>query len=368
MRVKPMSNAGACAARRSATAGRVARSLGTEGCENLRDGFALAFGIAFEEHQPRYALAVMRICSVATLTMTENFYRQETEAMTVNGWIAMLIVSALLAFGSVFVWGALPRSSVPLAGGIGLVATGLLCLRGFFTLQPNEAAVMLFFGSYAGTARNSGFHWVNPFYARHRLSLRCHNLTTPVLKVNDERGSPIEIGAVVVWHVHDSARAVFEVADYAEYIRIQCESALREVAGRHAYDTAEDVLVSPRYKTLRGDLEKIADILRQSIQNHVNVAGIAIDEAKIAHLAYAPEIAQAMLRRQQAEAVIAARRKLVEGAVGMVEMALIDINEKSLATFTSAQRVALVTNLMTVLVGDTQTQPVLQMGATTERV
>ena len=151
--------------------------------------------------------------------------------------------------------------------------------------------------------------------------------------------------------------------DYAEYIRIQCESALREVASRHAYDTAEEMLVPARYKTLRGDPEKISEVLRQTIQNHINVAGIAVDEAKIAHLAYAPEIAQSMLRRQQAEAVIAARRKLVEGAVGMVEMALIDINEKSLATFTPAQKVALVTNLMTVLVGDTQTQPVLQMGA-----
>ena len=193
--------------------------------------------------------------------------------------------------------------------------------------------------------------------------MRAHNLTTPVLKVNDERGSPIEIAAVVVWRIQDTARASFEVQDYAEYVRIQCESALREVASRHAYDNAEEMLAPARYKTLRGDLDKIAEVLRQSIQKHIDVAGISVDEAKIAHLAYAPEIAQCMLRRQQAEAVIAARRKLVEGAVGMVEMAMIDINEKSLATFTAAQRVALVTNLMTVLVGDTQTQPVLQMGA-----
>jgi regulator of protease activity HflC (stomatin/prohibitin superfamily) len=296
--------------------------------------------------------------------MSEDFFRQETEAKTVNGWIALLIVSALLAFGGFFLYGALPRFGLPpLTSGLGLIGIGLLCLRGFFTLQPNQAAVMLFFGSYAGTARSSGFHWVNPFYLKRSLSLRAHNLTTPILKVNDERGSPIEIGAVVVWRVQDTARAVFEVEDYAEYIRIQCESALREVASRHAYDNAEEMLVPARYKTLRGDLEKIAEVLRQTIQKHIDVAGIAVDEAKIAHLAYAPEIAQSMLRRQQAEAVIAARRKLVEGAVGMVEMAMIDINEKSLATFTAAQKVALVTNLMTVLVGDTQTQPVLQMGA-----
>ncbi len=296
--------------------------------------------------------------------MSEDFFRQETEAKTVNGWIALLIVSALLAFGGFFLYGAFPRFGLPpLTSGLGLIGIGLLCLRGFFTLQPNQAAVMLFFGSYAGTARSSGFHWVNPFYLKRSLSLRAHNLTTPILKVNDERGSPIEIGAVVVWRVQDTARAVFEVEDYAEYIRIQCESALREVASRHAYDNAEEMLVPARYKTLRGDLEKIAEVLRQTIQKHIDVAGIAVDEAKIAHLAYAPEIAQSMLRRQQAEAVIAARRKLVEGAVGMVEMAMIDINEKSLATFTAAQKVALVTNLMTVLVGDTQTQPVLQMGA-----
>jgi regulator of protease activity HflC (stomatin/prohibitin superfamily) len=296
--------------------------------------------------------------------MSEDFFRQETEAKTVNGWIALLIVSALLAFGGFFLYGAFPRFGLPpLTSGLGLIGIGLLCLRGFFTLQPNQAAVMLFFGSYAGTARSSGFHWVNPFYLKRSLSLRAHNLTTPILKVNDERGSPIEIGAVVVWRVQDTARAVFEVEDYAEYIRIQCESALREVASRHAYDNAEEMLVPARYKTLRGDLEKIAEVLRQTIQKHIDVAGIAVDEAKIAHLAYAPEIAQSMLRRQQAEAVIAARRKLVEGAVGMVEMAMIDINEKSLASFTAAQKVALVTNLMTVLVGDTQTQPVLQMGA-----
>ena len=296
--------------------------------------------------------------------MNPDFFRQETEAKTVSGWIALLIASALLAFGGFFLYGALPRTTSPqFLGGLGLIGTGLLCLRGFFTLQPNEAAVMMFFGSYAGSARNSGFHWVSPFYVKRRLSLRAHNLTTPILKVNDERGNPIEIGAVVVWRVHDTARAVFEVEDFTRYIALQCESALREVASRHPYDSAEEVLERARRKTLRGDVESIGEVLRQTIQTHSSVAGIAVEQARIAHLAYAPEIAQVMLRRQQAEAVIAARRKLVEGAVGMVEMALIDISEKSLAALTPAQRVALVTNLMTVLVGDAQTQPVLPMSA-----
>jgi len=296
--------------------------------------------------------------------MNQDFFRQETEAKTVSGWIALLIVSTLLTFGGFFLYGALPRINSPqFLGGLGLIGTGLLCMRGFFTLQPNEAAVMMFLGSYAGSARNSGFHWVNPFYVKRRLSLRARNLTTPILKVNDERGNPIEIGAVVVWRVHDTARAVFEVEEFTQYFTLQCESALREVASRHPYDSAEEVLGRARSKTLRGDVERIGEVLRQTIQTHSSVAGIAVEQASIAHLAYAPEIAQVMLRRQQAEAIIAARRKLVEGAVGMVEMALIDISEKSLATLTPAQRVALVTNLMTVLVGDAQTQPVLPMSA-----
>jgi regulator of protease activity HflC (stomatin/prohibitin superfamily) len=294
----------------------------------------------------------------------EQYQAMETEARAVSGWIALLCVLALLAFGGFFVWASLtPRAPSAMAVGIGLLATGMFCLRGFFTLQPNEAAVMVFLGSYAGTARQSGFHWGNPMYARLRISLRAQNLTTPTLKVNDGRGSPIEIAAVVVWRVQDTARAAFEVEDFAGYVRLQCESALREVASRHAYDHVDETLLGGRVRTLRSDAERISEVLRQAIQGYVEVAGIAIEEARIAHLAYAPEIAQVMLRRQQAEAVIAARRKLVEGAVGMVEMALIDINEKSLATFTPAQKVALVTNLMTVLVGEGAPQPVVQMGS-----
>lgn len=197
------------------------------------------------------------------------------------------------------------------------------------------------------------------------LRLLCSKaIETPApLKVNDERGNPIEIGAVVVWRVNDTARAVFQVESYGEYVRIQCESAVREVASRHPYDNGDEMIAPARQRTLRGDVEKIGEVLRQTVQNHVDAAGIMIEETRIAHLAYAPEIAQAMLRRQQAEAVIAARRKLVEGAVSMVEMALADISEKDLVTFTPAQKVALVTNLMTVLVGETHTQPVLQIGA-----
>ena len=295
--------------------------------------------------------------------MGEDQFRHETDARTVNGWFALLIVCALLAFGGFFVSRALARGELwPLLSGTGLILLGLFCCKGFFTLQPNEGAVMIFFGDYAGSARTSGFHWVNPFYLRRRVSLRVQNLTTPILKVNDERGNPIEIGAVVVWRVNDTARAVFQVENYLEYLRSQCESALREVASRHAYDNTDEMIAPARYKTLRGEVDRIGEVLRQTVQHHVNAAGITIEEARIAHLAYAPEIAQAMLRRQQAEAVVAARRKLVEGAVSLVETALADITERGLATFTPVQKVALVTNLMTVLVGETHTQPVLQIG------
>ncbi len=295
--------------------------------------------------------------------MGEDFLPTETDAKTVNGWIALLTALALLGFGVYFLMAGLPRVIAgPIAAGFALILTGLLCLKGLFTLQPNEAAVMVFFGSYAGTTRQAGFHWTNPFCTRRRVSLRAHNLTTPTLKVNDGRGNPIEIGAIVVWRVQDTARAAFEVEDYPAYVKLQCESALRELASRHAYESADETMVGGRVRTLRGDADRISESLRQTIQAHVDMAGIRIDEARIAHIAYAPEIAQVMLKRQQAEAVIAARRKIVEGAVGMVEMAMIDINEKSLANFTPAQRVALVTNLMTVLVGEGAPQPVLQMG------
>ena len=294
--------------------------------------------------------------------MDDEFPQIESDAKTVNGWIAILIAIALLAFGAFFLGAGLPQSHTgPLTTGLTLIGLGLLCIRGGFTLQPNEAAVMVFFGSYAGTARHAGFHWANPLCIRQRLSLRAQNLTTPILKVNDGRGNPIEIGAVVVWRIHDTARALFEVEHFCEYVKLQCESSLREVAARHAYESADETLVGARVRTLRGDADRICDMLRVAIQARVRMAGIVIDEARIAHIAYAPEIAHAMLRRQQADAVIAARRKLVEGAVGMVETALIDINEKSLASFTPAQRVALVTNLMTVLVGEATPHPVMPL-------
>ena len=280
-----------------------------------------------------------------------------------NGWVLLMIVIPALLFAVFLI--ATPGSPVKLMGGGTLLGVMLFCCKGFFTLEPNQAAVMVFFGKYAGTVRESGFFWVNPFYSRTRVSLRINNWNTPVLKVNDERGSPIEIAAVIAWRVHNTARAVFDVESTLNYLQIQSESAVRQVASSHAYDDAE-VIGAERKKSLRTDLDAIAELLRESIQQHVDVAGIVIEEAKIAHLAYAPEIASAMLRRQQAEAVVMARQKLVDGAVGMVEGALKKLEDKSIVSLTSDQRAVLVTNMMTVLLSETGAQPVIQMAQSTQ--
>lgn len=279
-----------------------------------------------------------------------------------NGWIMLVSLLALFAIGFFFATTLGPP--IKLFAGILLVMLALFGCKGLFTLEPNQAAVMVFFGNYVGTVNESGFFWVNPFYNKTRVSLRINNWNTPVLKVNDERGSPIEIAAVIAWRVQDTARAIFDVESTFNYLQVQSESAVRQVASSHAYDDTETIN-DKRKKSLRTDLDAIADLLRESIQEHVNVAGIVIEEAKIAHLAYAPEIANAMLRRQQAEAVVMARQKLVDGAVGMVEVALKNLEEKQIVSLTSDQRAVLVTNMMTVLLSESGAQPVIQMTQTT---
>lgn len=277
-----------------------------------------------------------------------------------NGWLMLMVLLPAILFAVFLV--ATPGGPVKLIAGTALLTVALFCCKGLFTLEPNQAAVMIFFGSYAGTVNASGFFWVNPFYNRTRVSLRINNWNTPVLKVNDERGSPIEIAAVIAWRVQDTARAVFDVESTFNYLQIQSESAVRQVASSHAYDAAE----GGQSKSLRTDLDAIAALLRDSIQQHVEVAGIVIEEAKIAHLAYAPEIANAMLRRQQAEAVVQARQKLVDGAVGMVEVALKNLEDKKIVTLTPDQRAVLVTNMMTVLLSESGAQPVIQMAQSTQ--
>lgn len=278
----------------------------------------------------------------------------EREAFYFSGWLALLIWLGTLGW---MVWSALasggqglPLQLVPAA--IVLIFVG----KGFVILQPNIAAVLTFFGKYAGTIREDGFFWYNPFCALQRISLRVANLTTPTLKVNDKAGNPIEVAAVIAWRVADTAKAAFDVEDYAAYIHIQSESALRAVASTRYYDGD----VEGRH-SLRGDLDAVAELLTQTIQEHVALAGLEVIEGKIAHLAYASEIASAMLRRQQAEAVIAARQRIVEGAVGMVKQALDELQAAGVVTLNDSDRVRLVTNLLTVLVSETETQPVLSV-------
>lgn len=280
-----------------------------------------------------------------------------------NGWLVLMMLVPILLLAVFLI--ATPGGPIKLIGGVLLLTVTLFCCKGLFTLEPNQAAVMIFFGSYAGTVCESGFFWVNPFYNKIRISLRINNWNTPVLKVNDERGSPIEIAAVIAWRIQDTARAIFDVESALNYLQIQSESAIRQVASSHAYDDTEATAGGGK-KSLRTDLDAIAGLLRESIQQHVDVAGVVVEEAKIAHLAYAPEIANAMLRRQQAEAVVMARQKLVDGAVGMVEVALKNLEDKKIVSLTPDQRAVLVTNMMTVLLSENGAQPVIQMAQSSQ--
>jgi regulator of protease activity HflC (stomatin/prohibitin superfamily) len=228
---------------------------------------------------------------------------------------------------------------------------------GLFTVAPNEGQVLQLFGAYRGTARDEGLRWANPFYSKHRISLRVRNFESGQLKVNDTDGNPIEIAAVVVWRVIDTAEAVFEVDQYEHYVKVQSEAAVRNLATRYPYDTHEDGQIS-----LRGNTAEVAQDLKNEIQERLAKAGVDVIEARISHLAYAPEIAAAMLRRQQAGAIIAARAKIVEGAVGMVEMALEMLEKSDQVRLDEERRAQMVSNLLVVLCGDKDTQPVVNTG------
>jgi regulator of protease activity HflC (stomatin/prohibitin superfamily) len=236
-------------------------------------------------------------------------------------------------------------------------AYGVFSCCGHFTLQPNEARVLILFGSYVGTVRDSGFHWTNPLNTKLRVSVRARNLQGDKLKVNDKQGNPIEIAAVVVWRVRDTAQAIFDVESYEEYVKIQSESAVRHLASRYAYDHGEEHEI-----TLRSGMDEVSAALLQELQERLSKAGVIVEEARLAHLAYAPEIANAMLRRQQAEAVIAARQKIVHGAVSMVEMALHELQAKQVLTLDEERKAAMVSNLLVVLCGESEVHPVVNTG------
>ncbi len=232
-------------------------------------------------------------------------------------------------------------------------------IKGFIIVNPNEANVMVLFGTYAGTIKESGFHWINPFYKRTFISLRARNLNGQSLKVNDKIGNPVEIAAVIVWQVEDTAKAVFEVDDYTKYVNIQSEAAVRHLAGICPYDNFEEENAEI---TLRGGADKVNALLEAELNERLAPAGIKVMEARISHLAYAQEIASAMLRRQQATAVVAARRQIVEGAVGMVEMALAKLSEREIVHLDEERKAAMVSNLLVVLCGDKEVNPVVNTG------
>jgi len=299
-----------------------------------------------------------------------------------NGWLMLGILTAA-AVVSIGALTTLPRSEIRVLVWL-LLAVVAVLMTGFFTLQPNEARVLVLFGAYKGTVRNDGFHWANPFYSagrergpwsrrmatlgndssvkhralgRNKISLRARTLNGQRLKVNDRRGNPIEIAAVVIWKVRDTAQAVFDVDDYEEYVQTQSESALRHLASQYSYDNGEDQEI-----TLRSHVDEVSHALQAELGDRLARAGVVVDEARLTHLAYAPEIAQSMLRRQQAEAVIAAREKLVHGAVSMVHMALQELAQRDVVHLDDERRAAMVSNLMVVLCGESEVHPVVNTG------
>jgi regulator of protease activity HflC (stomatin/prohibitin superfamily) len=277
---------------------------------------------------------------------------------TMSGWpILALNLATCIAIPFIFVTAARDNSVGIALGGILVGIAMMMIWGGFFTLQPNEARVLVLFGEYRGTVRESGFHWTNPFMKKLPVSLRARNLNGEKLKVNDKRGNPIEIAAVVVWRVADTAQATFDVENCGEYVRIQSETAVRHLATSFAYDHGEENEI-----TLRSGGDEVQALLRNELQDRLSKAGVVVDDARLTHLAYAPEIASAMLRRQQAEAVIAARQKIVHGAVSMVEMALRELAAKDVVHLDDERKAAMVSNLMVVLCGETDVHPVINAG------
>lgn len=297
-------------------------------------------------------------------TPSASTVNRERSGHALSGWFML----PLILLGQLGAVAAAVRAFVLLdrgGGGGWLLAAAVLVFlagfvgwAGFFTLQPNESRVLILFGAYQGTIRQAGYHWANPFYARNsKISLRMRNLNGKQLKVNDKRGNPIEIAAVVVWKVNDTAQAAFDVDDYENYVEVQSESAVRHLASAYAYDQGEEDEIA-----LRGGGDEVNAALTRELQERLSKAGVEVEEARLTHLAYAPEIAQAMLRRQQAEAIIAARQKIVHGAVSMVEMALKELQERQVLDLDPERRASMVSNLLVVLCGDSEVSPVINTG------
>ena len=317
-----------------------------------------------------------------------------------SGWLFLLITIALFAVAALFlanfVLSAIAADRNPrldpsfpsIIGALVFFFAGLFVSSGLFSLQPGQAKVCVLFGKYIGTVKDEGLRWANPYYAKTLstnvgdlsslasgtgvptvnvytsiISTRARTLNGDVLKVNDRMGNPIEIAEVVVWRVSDTAKALFDVDDYDSYVAMQAETALRHVASIYSYDHMEDESESNTAITLRSNIEEVSEALQSELSRNLSVAGITVDDARLTHLSYAPEIAQAMLRRQQAEAIIAARKKIVEGAVSMVDMALTQLSENGVVEFDEDRKAVMASNLMVVLCGESEAQPVLNTGS-----
>jgi regulator of protease activity HflC (stomatin/prohibitin superfamily) len=282
---------------------------------------------------------------------------KEKELRSISGY-------TLFALGLVMLFGGVVYVVVTGSPVIGVIISviGFIVLIGLTVVNPNEAVVTTFFGDYMGTMKQNGLRWVNPFFNRKKISLRARNINGQKLKVNDKLGNPIEIAAVVVWRVGDTAKASFEVDDYIKYVEIQSEAAVRHLAGIYAYDTMDDEELGTQEVTLRDGSGKINEMLEAELTERLSRAGIDVLEARISHLAYAPEIAGAMLQRQQASAVVAARRQIVNGAVGMVDMALEMLSDKGIVELDEERKAAMVCNLLVVLCGEKSVTPVLNAG------
>lgn len=294
------------------------------------------------------------------MTASDPHHRTETHALTTGGFGVIPICLAGLVFGAALLLLAVRGAPLMAVPGVLLIAAGVLGLAGLYMQQPNEARILTLFGRYTGTDRQEGLRWANPLALKRRISLRARNLNAPAIKVNDKRGNPIEISAAVVWRVEDTARAVFEVDDFEVYVSVQAETAIRHLATQFAYDDGEDL--APGETTLRAGQDEVIKTLIAELQERCAQAGVAVLDAKITHLAYAPEIAQVMLRRQQAEAIISARKKIVQGAVSMVEEALRGLSERDIVELDDERKAAMVSNLLVVLCSDKDTQPIVNAG------
>jgi regulator of protease activity HflC (stomatin/prohibitin superfamily) len=290
--------------------------------------------------------------------MTTTKIRELTRNTLPGGLMILLALACLAASAPAYAVIRVPTDWPFAVGGVVLDLAAMIFLAGLFVVNPNEGRVLQLFGKYVGTCRQEGLRWANPLYTKKRVSLRVRSFESTKIKVNDIEGNPIEIAAIVVWKVQDTAEASFSVDDYVGFVHTQAESAVRNLAMHHPYDAHDDQQVS-----LRGHTDLIADALRKEIQTRCAGAGVEIVEARIAHLAYAPEIAQAMLQRQQAGAIIAARQRIVEGAVGMVEMALALLAKNQIVQLDEERKAAMVSNLLVVLCGERSTQPVINTGS-----